>query len=170
MYISLEKQQNGIYISRSPLYESLVYGIHSSPRNCPVELVIEDESDYPLSELLENLNREEDIYDPTKNNCQHFVKRHFDKVASKKHWEFERPTEYVYKLILQVWFVFYLALVLYRVPYVHLYRSICSAPYTLLGYLELALSWLTPPYWVTLSFKLIFFLFNIFLFLVIVLH
>ena len=167
MYISLEKQQDGIYISRSPLYESLVYGIHSSPRNCPVELVIEDESEYPLSELLENLKREEDIYNPAKNNCQHFVKRHFDKVASKKHWEFERPTEYVYKLILQV---FCLGLVLCRLPYVHLYKSICSAPYTLLGYLELALSRLTPPYWVTLIFKLMFFLLNIFLFFVIVLH
>ena len=170
MYISLEKQQDGIYFSRSPLYESLVYGIHSSPRNCPVELVIEDESEYPLSELLENLKREEDIYDPAKNNCQHFVKRHFDKVASKRHWEFERPTEYVYKLILQVSFVFYLALVLYRVPYVRLYRSICSAPCTLLGYLKLVFSWLTPPYWVTLIFKFMFLLLNIFLFFVILLH
>ena len=105
VFLSLEKQQDGIYISTSPLYECLVYGLQSSPRNSPVELIMEDESKYPLADLIGRLKNEEDEYNPAKKNCQHFAKRHFDRAASTKYWEFERPSEYLYKLTSLVLFL-----------------------------------------------------------------
>ena len=101
IFLSLDKQQDGIYISKSPLYKYLVYGLPSSTRNTPVELIVEARSKYSLSYLIENLGCEKNEYDTTEDNCQHFAKRHFDKMALRKHWEFERPREYFYKLSLQ---------------------------------------------------------------------
>ena len=133
VFLCLEKQQDGIYISKSPLYECLVYGLQFSPRNSPVELIIEDESKYPLSDLIGRLKYEEDVYNPTKNNCQHFAKRHFDRAASKKYWEFERPGEYLYKLTSLVLFLILMIVFLCYLPIgIYIHNVLKDTPFILL--------------------------------------
>ena len=98
--LSLEKQQDGIYIGRSIRYDEVVDGMRSSPRKGPVNLEIEDSSDYPfihflgyLDAIVENCSD----YSVTDQNCQDFAKRIFDKIASTKTWNYTRPKEYLYK-------------------------------------------------------------------------
>lgn len=112
-FLSLEKQQDGIYISKSMSYERLVYGLQLTPRNTPVQLVMEDESKYSLADLIDNLKCESDVYHPTDDNCQHFAKRHFDKVASKKQWHFDGPLEYLHALYFKLTILVICSITLY---------------------------------------------------------
>ena len=114
--LSLEKQQDGIYIGRSPWYENLVhYMMENSPRKSPVDLVIEDDSDYSLSRLMVLIEDEKSGYSATDDNCQHFAKRIFDKVALNKTWEFTRP----YKFFCKLMALFFLTVILFNSgPYV----------------------------------------------------
>ena len=113
--LSFEKQQDGIYIGRSPWYENLVYYMENSPRKSPVDLVLEDDSDYSLSRLMVLIEDEKSGYSATDDNCQHFAKRIFDKVALNKTWEFTRP----YKFFCMLIALFFLTVILFNGgPYV----------------------------------------------------
>lgn len=119
--LSFEKQQDGIYIGRSPWYEDLVFFMGNSPRKSPVDLVIEDNSDYLLSRLMVLIEDERSGYSATDDNCQHFAKRQFDKIALNKSWEFTRPYKFFCKLIA----LLFLAIILVRGgPYV-LFTLLC---------------------------------------------
>ena len=96
--LSFEKQKDGIYIGKSPWYTYLVFRMGASPRKAPVELVIKDESNFPLNRLMGILEGEKSGYSATDDNCQHFSKRQFDKVALNKTWEFTRPYKFFCKL------------------------------------------------------------------------
>ena len=101
--VSLEKQRDGIYVGKSTCYEYMVWGMQSSPRPLPVELVIEDSSTFTLYNLLGILKNECRDYSATNDNCQHFAKRIFDKISSKKSWQYAGPKEYLYeKLIILI--------------------------------------------------------------------
>ena len=124
--ICIEKSQDGIYLSKSPDRKFLINGLPSSPRNSPVELIIENTSEYSLKQLLQNLEQEKNQYELTINNCQHFAKRHFDKLALSKHWEFERPKEFAFSFLCCVLSLIGCAVVLYFVPYSHIYSQIST--------------------------------------------
>lgn len=124
--LCIEKSQDGIYLSKSPDRKFLINGLPSSPRNSPVELIIEDTSEYPLKQLLQNLEQEKNQYELTINNCQHFAKRHFDKLALSKHWEFERPKEFAFSFLCCVISLMVCAVMLYYVPYSYIYSEIST--------------------------------------------
>ena len=97
IYLTLEKSRDSIYISNGTLKNGPICELSASTRNLPVEHIIEDECKYALSELIE-LFKEEDTreYKLTRDNCQHFAKRIFDKVARFKYWEPVTAQEYIF--------------------------------------------------------------------------
>ena len=113
IYLTLEKLGDGIYIGKGPLINGSACEACTFPRNS--ELMIEDESKYALSELIELLKNEKDDYRLLKYNCQDFAKICFDKIARMERWGFVSFQEFlknlIFLLVLVIIIVFIAALV-----------------------------------------------------------
>ena len=113
VYISLEKQQDGIYIGKSDSsFHNIIYCSGKVSRKFPEELIFDD-SNYSMSHLLTIIGNEKESYSLQNDNCQHFSKRVFDKLAESKHWEFQRPLEFLGLLFIFVTFLVLLSLFWY---------------------------------------------------------
>ena len=89
VYLSLERNTDGIYMGKSPRFGDMVNDTTS------VELIIEDSSDFSMIRLIEILKINFGDYSAMNANCQHFAKFIFDKVADRKHWEFIEPRSFL---------------------------------------------------------------------------
>ena len=98
LFLCLEKQHDGIYIGKSSSKNDLISEKLPFSRKPPVSLVIEDSSDnFPVRRLFKNIENQFSGYNPADDNCQHFAKRIFDKIASRKTWKYTGPREYLYE-------------------------------------------------------------------------
>ena len=95
VYVSAEKQVDGICMSKSNNIDHVKYCFGKVPRKFPVKESIADNSDFSMLQLLKNIRGETGEYELATNNCQHLAQRIFGKVALNENWEFERPIEYL---------------------------------------------------------------------------
>ena len=93
VYLSLERNTDGIYMGKSPRFGDMVNDTAS------VELIIEDSSDFSMIWLIEILKIDVGDYNAIDPNCQHFAKFIFDKVADRKQWEFIEPRSFLQKVM-----------------------------------------------------------------------
>ena len=107
IHVSVEKQIDGIYMSKSNNIDHVKYCFGKVPRKLPVEESIADDSDFAMHQLLTNIGDETGEYDLVTNNCKDLAQRIFGKVALHKHWDFKRPEKYFL-----LCFLYFIALVL----------------------------------------------------------
>jgi hypothetical protein len=92
----LDKQKEGIFLSQGKSLPAVLSYFQGKPRLKPINEKVIDLSTSRLSDLVSPLKSmliSNPKYDLIENNCQHFSRKMFDKLAIDHSWDYPTPTE-----------------------------------------------------------------------------